>query len=164
MLPAILAQIGLPALLTAVQEGLKTITSSDLAQGAADAVAKVKDAITGNTISLDQVKEANRHIETLATLESDETQNTMSEVNQSLRAEVVSEDPYVRRMRPTFGYIMAITWAAQMLALAVTILNDPKGAAEIISSMSALSTIWSVGLAVLGIYVYKRSEEKKARI
>ena len=27
--------------------------------------------------------------------------------------------------------------------------------------MSALSTIWGVGLSVLGIYVYKRSEDKK---
>ena len=28
------------------------------------------------------------------------------------------EDAYVRRMRPTFGYIMALTWLAQMGAIA----------------------------------------------
>ena len=27
--------------------------------------------------------------------------------------------------------------------------------------MSSLSAIWAVGLSVLGIYVYKRSEDKK---
>jgi len=30
--------------------------------------------------------------------------------------------------------------------------------------MSSLSIIWTVGLSVLGVYVYKRSEEKKAGI
>jgi hypothetical protein len=63
-------------------------------------------------------------------------------------------------MRPTLGYIMAVTWAAQMLALAYTILVNPAASGEVIDSMSSLSTIWSVGLAVLGVYVYKRSEEK----
>ena len=29
------------------------------------------------------------------------------------------------------------------------------------AAMSSLSAIWAVGLSVLGIYVYKRSEEKK---
>jgi len=50
-----------------------------------------------------------------------------------------------------------------MLALAWTILSDPANSGAVINSMSSLSTIWSVGLAVLGVYVYKRSEEKGVR-
>ncbi len=69
----------------------------------------------------------------------------------------------MRRMRPTFGYIMAITWRVQMLALAYTIITEPDKAGVIVSSMESLSMIWSVGLSVLGIYVYKRSEDKKIK-
>lgn len=72
-----------------------------------------------------------------------------------------SGDWYVRRMRPTFGYLMAITWACQMLALAYTIVFAPETAGLIMQSMESLGLIWSAGLSVLGIYVYKRSEEKR---
>jgi steroid 5-alpha reductase family enzyme len=72
------------------------------------------------------------------------------------------EDAYVRRMRPTFGYVMALTWLAQMGAIAWVIVADPVQANLIITAMTSLGTIWSVGLSVLGIYVYKRSEDKRA--
>jgi biotin transporter BioY len=64
-------------------------------------------------------------------------------------------------MRPTFGYLMAITWAAQMLGLAYVIVFETAQAGAVLNAMSALSAIWAVGLSVLGIYVYKRSEDKK---
>jgi len=32
---------------------------------------------------------------------------------------------------------------------------------SIITAMASLGTIWSIGLSVLGIYVYKRSEDKR---
>ena len=64
-------------------------------------------------------------------------------------------------MRPTFGYLMAVTWAAQMLALAYVIVFETENAGFVLNAMSSLSAIWAIGLSVLGIYVYKRSEEKK---
>ena len=79
----------------------------------------------------------------------------------AILAEANSADPYVRRMRPTFGYLMAITWAAQMLGLAYVMIFQTEKAPAVLDGMEALSTIWAVGLSVLGIYVYKRSEEKK---
>jgi Holin of 3TMs, for gene-transfer release len=90
-----------------------------------------------------------------------EYETALSEVNQSIRAESASPDAYVRRMRPTFGYLMAITWAAQMLALAYVVVFETEKARTVLEGMESLSTIWAVGLSVLGIYVYKRSEEKK---
>jgi len=65
-------------------------------------------------------------------------------------------------MRPSFGYILALTWLAQMLAVAYVIAFDPARAGTVIGAMASLSTIWTVGLSVLGIYVYKRSQEKTA--
>ncbi len=32
---------------------------------------------------------------------------------------------------------------------------------QVINAMASLGTIWTVGLSVLGIYVYKRSQDKK---
>ncbi len=64
-------------------------------------------------------------------------------------------------MRPTFGYLMALTWAAQMFGIAYVIVFDTARAGVVMGAMSSLSAIWAVGLSVLGIYVYKRSEDKK---
>ena len=81
-------------------------------------------------------------------------------MNATARIEAQSEDPYVRRMRPTFGYVMALTWAVQMAAVAWAIVTAPKDAAEVVEALGALSLMWSVGLSVLGVYVYKRSSDK----
>ena len=67
-------------------------------------------------------------------------------------------------MRPTFGYVMALTWAGQMGAIAYVIVTDPGKAGAVIAAMASLGTIWTVGLSVLGIYVYKRSQEKQTLV
>jgi hypothetical protein len=163
MLPALLAQIGLPVLIKSITSALENMTSP-VAKTAAAALRQVDDAVTRGTITLDDVKEGNRHLETMEQFSSDEFKTLITQVNESLRTEVASSDMYVRRMRPTFGYIMAVTWAAQMLAIAFVILDAPEKAGNVINAMSNLSTIWTVGLSVLGIYVYKRSREKIAGV
>ena len=159
MLPALLAKIGLPVLVRTLGDTLGKL-DNPVARGAADALQQVDQAFTQGSINPETIKEANRHLETLATLDSAEFKTLIEQVNASLRAESASSDPYVRRMRPTFGYIMAVTWAAQMLAIAVVILEDPAKATIILNAMDSLSMIWTVGLSVLGVYVYKRSQEK----
>ena len=159
MLPAILAKIGLPVLISAVTDALGKI-NNPVAKTASVALKKVDAAMAAGSIDPETVKEANRHLETLATLDSTEFKTLIEQVNASLRQEAESSDPYVRRMRPTFGYIMAFTWAAQMLAIAVIMLDNPDKAIVIIQSMDSLDMIWTVGLSVLGVYVYKRSQEK----
>ncbi|HYD31870.1 MAG TPA: 3TM-type holin [Azospirillaceae bacterium] len=160
MLPVLLAQIGLPLLIRAVGAGLERI-DNPIAAGAAKALAEVGTAVGDGRIPTEAVTEANRHVERMAELESGDFQAALTEVNQSLRAEVASDDPYVRRMRPTFGYVMAATWSAIMGAVAYVIVTEPGQAGAVVSAMASLDTIWSVGLGVLGIYVYKRSEEKR---
>lgn len=81
-------------------------------------------------------------------------------INETIRAEVASSDPYVRRMRPTFGYCVAFTWTGLFLAIIYSIVFTTQAAA-VITAVSSLSTMFSVALAVLGVYVYKRSEDKK---
>jgi hypothetical protein len=159
MIPALLAQLGLPVLVRLVGGALERI-DSPIAKTASGALSDVVEAIDGAKLDPAQIAEANRHLETLAKLDSDDYRETIREVNATIRAEAASEDVYVRRMRPTFGYVMAATWAAQMTAVAWIVISAPRDAAPVIEALGALSLIWSVGLSVLGVYVYKRSADK----
>ncbi len=159
-IPAVLAEIGLPVLVRAVSAALQNM-DHPAAKGAGEALGGLEEALAKKELSAEELEEANRHMETLAALESKELQTNISEINQSLREEVSSDDIYVRRMRPTFGYLMALSWAAQMFGLAYVIIFQTSEAHLVLQAMESLGTIWAVGLSVLGIYVYKRSEDKK---
>lgn len=159
-LPVLLAA-GLPALIKGLADGLKVV-NTPVAQGASTALGALSEAFGKGEISDAQLAELNRHMEKMQEIDAGERQNAIQQINESLRVEVASTDPYVRRMRPTFGYIIAVTWAAQMLAIAYVIVFDTNQAAVVIEAVQSLGTIWAVGLSVLGIYVYKRSEEKKS--
>jgi len=160
MIESILAKIGLPLLITFISESLRGI-NSPVTRTAADALERVDDALKAGAITPEQMAEANRHLENLAQLKSEEFKVTLSEINQTMRAEVASQDKYVRRMRPTFGYLMALTWAAQMFGIAYVIIFDTDRAGAVMAAMGSLSAIWGIGLSVLGIYVYRRSDDKK---
>lgn len=156
----VFAQIALPALVKGLAEGLSKV-KSPVAAGASAALVELGSAFDSGAVSPEQLAEINRHVEKMREIEATENTNFVTQVNESLRSESASSDPYVRRMRPTFGYIIAMTWGAQMLALAYVIVFDTPQAGAVIGAMSDLGAIWAVGLSVLGIYVYKRSEEKR---
>ena len=158
--PLLLAKIGIPVLVNVLSEALNTL-DHPAAKGAAKALGDLRDTITAGQITPEQMAEANRHAEKMAEFSAQESKAAYEQVNESLRAEVASQDKYVRRMRPTFGYLMAFTWAAQMFALAYVIVFETNKAVMVLNAMQSLGTIWAVGLSVLGIYVYKRSEDKK---
>ncbi len=159
MLPTFLAKIGVPVLSSLLGEALGSI-DHPATKTASKALGEVDAAIERGQISEAQMIEAHRHAERMAEIKMQESGLSLSEINQSFRAEIASQDKYVRRMRPTFGYIMALTWAAQMFGIAYIIIFDTQQAGALINAMSSLSAIWGIGLSVLGVYVYKRSEEK----
>ncbi|MGQ0528069.1 MAG: 3TM-type holin [Alphaproteobacteria bacterium] len=163
MLSALLSKIGLPVFIRILSSVLGQI-DTPVTRGAAEALDKVDEAIKGGHISPAQMIEANRHAEKMAEIELQNVQSVTTEVNETMRAEITSGDMYVRRMRPTFGYLMAFTWAAQMFGIAYVIVFDTGKAGFVVNAMSNLSAIWAMGLSVLGIYVYKRSEEKKTAV
>lgn len=156
----LLLQLGLPILAEIVGSALKTV-EHPAARGAAASLGKLGEIVNAGRITPEQLAEANRHAEKLAEMKMGEQQAAYEQVNESLRAEVVSSDKYVRRMRPTFGYLMAFTWAAQMFAIAYVIVFRTQDTAYVLQAMESLGMIWAIGLSVLGVYVYKRSEEKR---
>jgi hypothetical protein len=161
MIETLIAKVGIPALITILSEALGKV-DNPVTKTASEALSKVDDAMRSGGLSQEQLVEVNRHIEVMAQTQAEEYKQAVEQVNTSLRAEIASGDAYVRRMRPTFGYLMAVTWAAQMLAIAYVIVFETSQAGVVMSAMASLSAIWAVGLSVLGIYVYKRSEEKRS--
>lgn len=160
MLPTIISKLGLPLLVNLIGAALGRI-NNPVAKSASEALGNFEGALAGGAITAEQMAEANRHAETLAAMKAKEHTAALSDINKSLRAEMASNDVYVRRMRPTFGYLLAVTWASQMLAVSYIMVFRTEHLPIILDGMEGLSTIWAVALSVLGIYVYKRSEEKK---
>ncbi len=157
----ILAQLAVPALIEAVKTGLEKI-DHPAAKGAVDAILTLQNAVTSGGITPDQMAATHAHIERMADMAATRDTAIITQTNESLRTEIASNDAYVRRMRPTFGYMMAATWGAQMFALAYLIITDPAHVSNILNAVESLSTLWVVALSVMGIYVYQRSAEKKA--
>lgn len=71
------------------------------------------------------------------------------------------EDAYVRRWRPTFGYAVALSWLVMMLAVAWVVVHEPARAPEVIAALLDTTPIWGGALAVLGLSVVKRSQDKR---
>jgi len=160
MIPALLASIGLPLLVKAVGGALDGI-DHPAAKAAAGALTQVEKAITADEVSPAQLAEANRHMERMTELDNAEATAALAQINESLRTESRSDDWYVRRWRPTFGYAVAVTWTATMGATAWAIIAEPAQAPTIIAALVNTSPIWGIALGVLGIAVVKRSHDKR---
>ena len=92
----------------------------------------------------------------------------LAQINATYRAEIASNDPYVRRWRPTYGYSTAFTWSLQMLGVTFivgwVVIDAPEKAPAVISAITTmlgtLMMLWGIALAVLGVSVSKRSQDK----
>lgn len=159
MLTSILASVGLPLLVKAVRTGISAI-DHPVARTAAEALDGLDDAIGGGEIPPEQIAESNRHLERMAEIESEEATAALAQVNATFRTEARSEDAYVRRWRPTFGYVVALTWTLQMGALAWAVVADPIQAPPVFEAAANMSMMWGIALGVLGVAVHQRSRDK----
>jgi len=92
--------------------------------------------------------------------ELDAETKQLQAINETMRAEYNSGDPYVRRARPTWLYAMALTWVMQTAGISVAMVFKPELSAQIVNAVAALTGMWSVALAVVGIAVKARSDDK----
>lgn len=81
--------------------------------------------------------------------------------NATIRAEIQSSDPYVRRARPTFLYAIAITWSVQMVGFGAAVVLHPTEAPKILSALGDVAFMWAIALPVVGVYIKVRSDDKK---
>ena len=90
-------------------------------------------------------------------------------VNETIRAEMSSKDPYNARWRATFGYSVALSWFLMFLTVLVAFLfaffKKPDTIGDVAGALgelfSATSMLWAVALPILGVAVHKRSQDKK---
>lgn len=154
MIQNILLQMGLPALVRTVTETLKQHPDKTIQNIAKDLQTTVEKSQDTHSISQNDVDTMVQ--KGIAQLDP----KTLASINTTIRKEVASNDAFVRRMRPTFGYVLAITWGVQMTAIAVAMFVHPDKVSGMISAFGELGMMWTIGLSVLGVYVYKRSGEK----
>lgn len=144
---------------TQVLDVARSVTGQDEAQSAAD-------ALKANPALLVEFQRQTQAME--VRLQEEETKRLKS-VNATMRAEYASNDVYVKRWRPTFGYAMAATWSLQILGsmfgIIYAIVAVPTEAAVILTAIgeatAATVPMWAVALSVIGVSVWKRSEDKK---
>ena len=120
-------------------------------------------------LQLEHAREIKRLVLEAETKRLAEETAQLAEINVTMRAEAAAADPWVRRWRPTYGYATAATWTLQMVGLTAivgwAVIRHPGDAATIIDAVaglaSALMVLWAVALAVLGVNVSKRSQDKQ---
>ncbi|MBU0698735.1 MAG: holin family protein, partial [Proteobacteria bacterium] len=122
---------------------------------------EVKKALEADPSLLLKLREAEMQQQTdLQRMMVESETQRLTQVNETMRAELASGDKFKSYWRPLFGYVMALTWGAIMLATTYQILFTPNIAGTTIASLGQLSGLWGIGLAVLGINVWKRSDDK----
>lgn len=142
------------------------------ALGVENTASAVEEAIAKNpeaAAKLQELEKTHSHQWNMMLLEIQKTEIEQQALTQ--RKELDSEDSFVRRWRPLFGYIMAASFGFLNIALCWLIINvvrDPAGIAPTISALSEvmgpISLIWSFGMAVLGINISQRSQDKKTKM
>ncbi|MEI6897873.1 MAG: 3TM-type holin [Psychromonas sp.] len=98
-----------------------------------------------------------------ASLESDERKSNLQQLHVTMQTELASNDAYVRRWRPTFGYAMCLAWCLLFFGLAFAMVVYPENAADIVNSIVALTPLFGIALSVLGISIHKRSLDKQTQ-
>lgn len=101
------------------------------------------------------------HQQTLTRMVLEAETARLGEVNKTMRAEAASNDAYVRRWRPTFGYLTAIAWIIQCVAIAWSIVATPEQAGVVAQAVTALTPMWGIALAMLGVNASCRSRDKQ---
>lgn len=85
----------------------------------------------------------------------------IADINTTIRAELTATSGYRAGWRPAFGYAAALTWVVQVVGVVYAIIATPTQAAAIVNAIVALTPLWGIVLAVLGISVQQRSKDKQ---
>jgi len=96
-----------------------------------------------------------------AQLESEERKLAIKQQNAIMQTELASNDAYVRRWRPTFGYAICLAWCMIFFGLTYAMVFNAEHAAALVNSIVALTPLFGIALSILGISIHKRSIDKQ---
>lgn len=103
------------------------------------------------------------HKESLEKMHLEAETARLTQINTTMRAELASGDKFKSYWRPLFGYMVALTWFLESLAIVyVIITRSAEDAAKVITALSALGMMWSLALAILGVNIRSRTNDKAA--
>ena len=146
-----------------------------MADKAAGVVSQVAQAVTGTVsdtealeilgdnpeLQIEFRKQMNDHA---VEMYAEETERLKGQIA-LIKTEHANEDGYVRRMRPTFGYVGAL--CTLMMFSTVTYAMLFKGiddAVKMIKAYSGMEWIMLGLFSVIGVYVVSRSKDKKPSV
>ena len=110
-------------------------------------------------------------------MEKEETKRYQSYLD-TLKTDVLSNDPVVRRWRPRFANYVSFSWLLMFITIFVSFMgtlvyqfvsNNPVVDLSTVADamaklLGATAQMWSVALLILGVYVKKRSDDKQTSI
>ncbi|WP_224798167.1 3TM-type holin [Idiomarina abyssalis] len=85
----------------------------------------------------------------------------ITQVNETMRAELKADGWYKSGWRPMIGYVTAFSFAGLMAGLVYALFKEPGKASDIIAEASIVLTAM---LTVLGVNITQRSGDKRASI
>lgn len=155
-----------PALLSLFDNGDDS-TVSKVARAASDVAQRVTgtntddDALAAIKADPALMLEYQRQATDKAVAIAQEDTKRLQTVNETMRAEIASSNWWRAGWRPYWGYVAGTAFGAQMIGVTVAMFVHPAEIANIISALSLLFPFWGVAMAVLGVAVWKRSDDKK---
>ncbi|EKF9119070.1 hypothetical protein O1B25_000864 [Vibrio cholerae] len=120
-----------------------------------DALLKIKQMESDERIRLRELSYQQ------AEMESAERKLVITEQHKLMVAELNSDDAYVRRWRPTFGYAVCLAWTSLFFGIAGLMLFHPEFTEQAFTGAAKLTALFSVALTVLGLNIHKRSQDKQ---
>lgn len=96
-----------------------------------------------------------------AEMESAERKLVITEQHKLMVAELKSDDAYVRRWRPTFGYAVCLAWSSLFFGICLLMIIHPQYTEQAFDGAAKLTGLFSVALTVLGLNIHKRSQDKQ---
>lgn len=96
----------------------------------------------------------------------------MEIVNTTMRAEIAGTGLWKTGWRPAYGWISAVSFGVTIFGLmgllAYTVIASPEDLADVVGAIKDVTTVmvslWTVALTVLGVAVWKRSDDKKIAV
>ncbi len=166
-----IAALGLPLLANAIVPGGGAVVSMiasalGLTDSTPDAIAQALQTNPDAAIRLKELEA--RHTERLEEIalqgrQAELTAQTAQQgnINRTMQAELNAPSKWKSGWRPLFGYMAALGFGGLLAGLIVAVFKEPGSAGKLVESATIILTMM---LAVLGVNIRSRSQDKQAAI
>jgi hypothetical protein len=86
--------------------------------------------------------------------------NNLSDVNQTFREELKSEDRFVRWARPSMIWAISLSVVLEVIVAGLVVFIEPGQIANMATLFGAVAIPQGIAAAVCGVYMKKRSDDK----